>query len=298
MQQFTLQELERIYREQRTSLKHLESRYDFSMAVMKAAPYFLISLITISVTLTLYAPDLFFIPLLVLGFILLLMALLYLAVNRYDDKTAVTQFELDEIKEGIDFRHKFLISAFVNYHQTMSTLPTSISEIDPNRYTLEGMAINVRAMFGPMRVEDMEYRHPNIFRSLLQFESAYESFREGMVSLSFRVKELSSLLEKGLSGIAGEEGVDQAYPSLKVFLDIQPAERARIVLNHVMGNHDYYSPYPLSSFKDVMNHMDEGLRSGFEDAIRKGEELLPFFQQYQARHASLSNDLVYRFGSN
>lgn len=76
MQQYSLAELEEIYRDQRIELKKMESKYDFAMAVMKAAPYFLISLITISITLTLYAPDMIFVPVIVLSFIMLLMLIL------------------------------------------------------------------------------------------------------------------------------------------------------------------------------------------------------------------------------
>ncbi len=220
-------------------------------------------------------------------------------MNRFDDSITLTQFELDNIKEGMDFRQKFLISAFVNYHQTMATLPSRMSDIDPNRYAREAVTINVRNMFGPMRVEDMEYRHPNIFRSILQFESAYENFREGIVGISFLIKEVNTLIDIRLGALITAEDSDPLQNILwKEYLDIQENERARIILNHALGNHDYYSTYPLHRFKDVLTKMDDEVSNRIENLIRKGEGILPYFRNYEAIHASLSNDLVYRFGTS
>ncbi len=298
MQQYSLAELEEIYREQRIVLKKLESKYDFAMAVMKAAPYFLISLITISVTLSLYAPEMFFVPLVVLSFIIILMVLLYIFVNRFDDTITLTQFELDKIKEGMDFRQKFLISSFVTYHQAMAALPSKIEDIDPNRYAREAMTINVRGMFGPMRVEDMEYRHPNIFRSMLQFESAYESFRDSMVSLSFQIKEFNSRLESFLGDKLMDENIaEDERAVIKEFVDIQTHERARIILNHSMGNHDYYSQIPYNRFNYILDSLESELLERMENINRKGDSLLPYFRQFESYHSSLSSDLVYRFGT-
>ncbi len=298
MQQYSLSQLEEIYREQRIVLKKLESKYDFAMAVMKAAPYFLISLITISVTLTLYAPDMFFIPLVVLSFIGLLMVMLYLFVNNFDDDITLTQFELENIKEGMDYRQKFLISSFVTYHQTMTSLPSKIEDIEPNRYTREAMTINVRSMFGPMRVEDMDYRHPNIFRSILLFESAYESFRDALVTLSFQINEFNFRLESKLIDWMNYEDIaDDERAVIKEYVDIQTHERTRIILNHALGNHDYYSHIPYNRFNYVLDNLDQDLQERLETINRKGDGLLPFFRQYESYHSALSSDLVYRFGN-
>lgn len=298
MQQYSLSELEDIYREQRIVLKKLESKYDFAMAVMKAAPYFLISLITISVTLSLYAPDMFFVPILVLSFIAVLMVMLYIYVNRFDDSITLTQFELDKIKEGMDFRQKFLISSFVTYHQAMVSLPSKIEDIDPGRYAREAMTINVRNMFGPMRVEDMEYRHPNIFRSILQYESAYENFRDPLVSLSFQIKEFNSRLETMLGERLDDDDLpDDEKAVIKEFLEIQNHERARIILNHALGNHDYYSQIPYNRFNYILDSLDDELQERMQGITRKGDGLLPYFRQYEAFQSALSSDLVYRFGN-